>query len=71
MLQMLLGTSNIKYQNDLLLRVEFVFLQGLVAGIVNGGTGDCNINQQWPNVYTDVFHFRKWINATMNELEDN
>jgi len=44
---------------------------GLVAGIVSGGTGDCTIDAQWPDVYTDVFYFRNWIKATMNELEDN
>ena len=47
------------------------FLQGLVAGIMSGGTHDCTIDEQWPDVYTDVFYFRDWIKATMNELEDN
>ena len=47
------------------------FLQGLVAGIVSGGTVDCTIDAQWPDVYTDVFYFRNWIKATMKELEEN
>jgi len=44
---------------------------GLVAGIVSGGTVDCTIDAQWPDVYTDVFYFRNWIKATMKELEEN
>jgi len=48
-----------------------IMTPGLVAGIVSGGTGDCNIDEQWPNVYTDVSYFSNWIKATMNDLEDN
>ena len=62
----------IKLEKVLLTKLNgtFIFLQGLVAGIVSGGTGDCNIDEQWPNVYTDVMYFRNWIKATMNDLED-
>jgi len=48
-----------------------IMAPGLVAGIVSSGTDDCNINQKWPNVYTDVFYYRDWIKLTMNELQDN